>query len=755
MKTVLQTNPIEAIRKRNGDLQSFNLKKIVTAITKAAQSAGTYDKLEVERLTELVTDQLTDSQERTPSVEEVQDIVEKVLISENHAKTATAYIVYRRERAKVREKIDLIPAQARKLALESKNYFQNPLSEFVYYRTYSRWIEDDERRETWIETVDRYVNFMKEVLVERGTPLVEGEYNEIKDAILTQKVMPSMRLLWSAGPAARKSNFAAYNCSFIAPENLADFAEIMYLSMCGTGVGFAVESQNVNKLPEVDYQTGEMLPTWLVEDSKEGWGDALKAGMFAWYSGKDIDFDYTHVRPSGARLKTMGGQSSGPDVLMSLLEFAREKILSAQGRKLRPIEVHDIICKIGEVVVMGGVRRSAMISLSDLHDEEMRHAKTGQFYINEPQRSMSNNSAVYTNKPSAIEFLEEWTALAKSGTGERGIFNRGNLSTHLPTRRVEANKDQLKQFGTNPCGEITLRNKQLCNLTEVVCRPEDTLETLMDKIRIATMIGTFQSSMTNFPYVSPEWKKNCEEERLLGVSLTGVWDSPAIRDSHTLERLKDYSIMINEQYADKLKISASTCITCVKPSGTVSQLVNSASGMHPRHAKYYIRRIRIAATDPLYKMIKEQKFPFIHPEVGQPADSASTYVLEFPVKSPDGSITKDNLTAVEHLEFWKLVKENYTEHNPSCTISIGKQEWIPVCQWIYGNWDIIGGLSFLPRDDHSYKLAPFEEINKDKFEQMVAQLPPIDYSSIMAYEKEDATTGAKEIACGGGLCEKI
>jgi len=741
--------PFENIRKRNGGLQKFDSRKIETAISKAAKASN--ELIDVKHIGALIVSRALERFKDVPTVEQIQDLVEEVLISENHPKSATAYIVYRRERAKIRDKLKEIPVKARSLAIESKKFFQNPLSEFIYYRTYSRWIEEEGRRETWIETVDRYMNFMKENLEGQGTLLTEQEYDEVKEAILNQRVMPSMRLLWSAGRACRKNNFTAYNCSFIRPESIDDFAEIMYLSMCGTGVGYSVEAENVSKLPVVEYQTGELLPTHAVADSKEGWGDALKVGMRAWFSGKDIGFDYSNVRPAGARLKTMGGQSSGWQVLKDLLEFVRSKILAAQGRKLRPIEVHDVICKIGEVVVMGGVRRSAMISLSDLVDEEMRHAKTGAFYINESQRSMANNSAVYVNKPTAVEFLEEWTSLAKSGTGERGIFNRGNLQFHLPPRRVAINKNHLRSMGTNPCGEICLRSKQLCNLTEVVCRSEDTLDSLMDKIRIATLLGTYQSSLTKFPYVSDEWKKNCEEERLLGVSLTGVWDCPLIRDESVLSKLRQYSVFVNEQYARILNISPSTCITCVKPSGTVSQLVNSASGMHPRHSQYYIRRVRISATDPLFHMIREQKYPFIHPEVGQ-GENASTYVLEFPVKAPDGSVTRDKVSALELLEFWKTVKKNFTEHNPSATISIGKEEWIPVCSWLYSNWNIIGGLSFLPREEHAYQLAPYEDITREQYDEMVARLPPLDYAAIMAYEKEDTTSGAKELACSSGIC---
>lgn len=684
-----------------------------------------------------------------PHIEEIQDVVEETLILLDFPKTAKAYILYRQERSESREKQKAIPPRIKELAQESKKYFRNALAEFVYYRTYSRWIEEEGRRETWIETVQRYVDFMKENL---GDRLTRDEYQEIHNAVLRQEVMPSMRLMWAAGKAARSTNVSAYNCSYIAPSKLEDFAEIMYLLMCGTGVGFSVESQTVQQLPIIKRQTGEKLPTHVIEDSKEGWGNALTRGLKTWYEGKDIQFDYSELRPAGARLKTMGGRSSGPGPLRVLLDFARAKILASPGKRLRNIDVHDIICKTGEVVVMGGVRRSALISLSDLDDLEMRDAKKGQFYLNDSQRSIANNSAVYNEKPSATTFLEEWLALAKSGTGERGIFNRGGLKHQLPARRWKVFEKYWQTSGTNPCGEIILRSKQFCNLTEVVARLEDTEETLLKKIRIATILGTYQSTLTNFPYISKEWKENCEEERLLGVSITGQWDCPAVRNQEMLKKLRERAFEVNHEYSKKFGINESTCITCVKPSGTVSQLVDAASGMHPRHAKYYIRRIRISATDPLFHMLKEQKFPY-HPEVGQLESSATTFALEFPVKAPEGAVFRNDLTAMDQLEHWKMVKENFTEHNPSVTVSVGEEEWIQTANWLYHNWDILGGLSFLPRAEHVYQLAPYEEITEEKYRELVPQLPDIDFAQIVAYEREDQTTGAKELACVGGVCE--
>ncbi|ADE14746.1 Ribonucleoside-triphosphate reductase [Nitrosococcus halophilus Nc 4] len=1106
-------NKFSQVRKRDGRLVPFDQSRITHAIFRAMEASKEGDLAhDPSRVSDKVIAELNQQYPAThiPQVEEIQDLVEETLILMEFAKTAKAYILYRHKRAQIRKKAKAVPEKVKQLATESKSFFSNALAEFIYYRTYSRWLEEENRRETWIETVERYMAFMKEKL---GKDLSSVEYQEIHQAILQQQVMPSMRLLWSAGKAARVNNITAYNCSFIAPTQLQDLAEILYLLMSGVGVGFSVESQNVQQLPIIQRQTGEILPTYKVGDSKEGWGDALKAGLQAWYDGKDIRFDYSEVRPAGSRLHTMGGRSAGPEPLRALLEYGRGKILSAQGKRLRNIDVHDLICKIGAVVEMGGVRRAALISLSDADDEEMRQAKSGHFYINYPQRSMANNSAVYETKPKATDFLREWLALAQGGTGERGLFNRGGLETQLPERRWPGFEPYWSTSGTNPCvtgdtwvltdqgpvqvkklinqsfnpavngkayssegffktgnkkifevetkkgyklkatknhqvrtvdyesrkiqktswkelcklskgdrivlhnhsdyewegagdfregwlvgnllgdgniektgkanldywgntkeamanqalnlvhetvgaradlaghtmetgvirvqsvnlgkraqelglvnrqklisekieetssdfhigflqgwfdadgsvqgaqnkgvsirlassiyqnlqaaqrmlarlgiistiyknrrsagkrmlpngkggfseyecnpdneliisganitrfnfrigfsdpekqsklnqklsdynrdlnrerfsdeivsirqvghedvydcqvpgvnafdgngimlhncGEIILRNKQFCNLSEVAAHPEDTEETLLDKIRIASILGTYQSTLTDFPYLSPEWKKNCEEEHLLGVSITGQWDSPVVRDSQILNKLRDQAIATNRIYAKRLGVNESAAVTCIKPSGTVSQLVDAASGMHPRYAPYYLRRVRISAQDPLFIMLKEQKFPY-HPEVGQDETTASTFVLEFPVCAPEGSITRTDLNGIEQLEYWKMVKENYTEHNPSVTISVAEEEWIEVANWLYNHWDILGGLSFLPRTEAVYQLAPFEEITAEEYQRRVAELPKADFSHIVIYEKEDTTRGAKELACGGSGCE--
>lgn len=754
---------LTTIIKRNGSIVVFDRNKIIIAVSKAMRSAGEFKEGAAEDVACAVEAKLTAKKKSDanfiPNVEGVQDEVEKELMVLGFLKSAKSYILYRANRAEKRLEKGEVPEHLRVLARESKKYFKdNPLGEFVYLRTYARWVEKENRRETWIETVDRYMTFMKENL---GDKLSAEEYSEVREAILKQEVMPSMRLMQFAGEPARRCNTCAYNCTFIAPTSLEDFSEIMYLSMQGCGVGFSVESQNVEQMPQIKKQTKKILARHMVADSKEGWCDALTLGLKAWYKGQDIQFDYSLIRPAGARLKTMGGKASGPEPLRSLLDFAREKILKRQGRRLRPIDVHDIICKIGECVVSGGVRRTAMISLSDLDDTELRDAKKGQFFLTEPYRSVANNSAVYETTPSNTELVEEWAALMKSGSGERGIFNRGSLANTLPERRAKYFKkagflgeDGVVQgpIGTNPCGEIILQSKQFCNLSEVIARAGDTHESLIRKARLASLLGTYQSTLTNFKYISKDWQKHCEDERLLGVSVTGQWDSDIARNPETLRAMRDMAVKTNAIYAKRFGIKQSMAVTAVKPSGTVSQTFNCSSGIHPRHSKYYIRRVRISATDSLFKMLKDQGVPY-YPEVGQSPENASTYVLEFPVEAPNDSVFKDNLSALEQLEYWKIVKLNFTEHNPSATISVGEDEWIGVVDWVQKNWSIIGGLSFLPRFDHVYRLAPYETIDKKRYDELVAGFPKIDYSKLVTYEHSDETEQKRELACVGSVCD--
>ncbi len=759
-KDTSYTKFVPKIQKRDGSVAPFDFNKIVKAIYKGMLTTGEGSEEEALMVAHKVMANIVKIAKKyknfVPTVEGVQDEVERELILSEYVQTSKHYILYRSNRAKIREQGVQVSDEVKKLVKDSKKHLRNDvLSEFVYYTAYSRWSNEHGRRETWIETVDRYMDFMKENLEKK---LTAKEYDEVRTAILKQDVCPSMRLLWSAGEAARNSNVCAYNCSFIAPTALRDFGEIMYISMCGTGLGFSAESEFTEQLPQIKRQTGKTVKTYVIPDSKEGWADALVKGLETWFSGKDIDFDYSKLRPAGARLKTMGGRSSGPDPLRSILEFVRKKVLARQGKRLRPIDVHDIICKIGEGVVAGGVRRSALISLSDLDDIDLRDSKKGQFFLTEPQRSLSNNSAVYTEKPTAEYFLEEWTALVKSQTGERGIFNASGFHKQLPERRIAylANQygEDLTQtpLRTNPCGEIYLQSKQFCNLSSIVIRANDTLEKLEKKMEIATLLGTYQSTLTKFGYLSSDWKKNCEGERLLGVSLTGYYDNDIVRDEKVLTKLRKVGNRVNKKYAKRFKVNESTCITCVKPHGNSSQLLDTASGMHPRFAQYYIRRVRVSRTDPVFQMLKDHGIPY-HPEVGQSVEEAHTFVLEFPVKAPKNAVLKNDIDALDLLEQWQLLKKSFTEHNPSVTISVGPDEWIKVANFLYENWDYIGGLSFLPRNDHVYKLAPYEEITKEEYEERAERTSSIDFSKLITYEKEDNTQGAKELACVGGTCE--
>ena len=620
--------------------------------------------------------------------------------------------------------------------------FQNEVSEFIYKRTYARWMNKKRRREEWPETIDRFISFLK---LERGDLIPEKTYRKIEKYLLEFAVMPSMRFLWGAGEAARRDNTVIYNCSFAKMNCIEAFSECLHILMCGTGFGFSVEKEEVEKLPDVpEIKSGRDKHTLSIFDSREGWADSVKILMKSLYEGQNVYFDYTKLRPEGARLTTMGGRSSGPLPLIKLHDFIRETMHNAQGRKLSTLEVHDITNQIAEIVVAGGVRRSSQISLSDIDDEEIRHAKDWPFPI---RRAMANNSAIYREKPIAADFLVEWGALAKSGTGERGIFNLLSAQNKAPTRRYAP----LIQ-GTNPCGEIMLRDMEFCNLSEVVIREEDDLDTLLDKVETATWLGVIQSTFTNFPYLRKEWKRNCDVERLLGVSLTGQMDNPTLLTSDALKALKSRVLRISRKASALLGVNMPAATTCVKPSGTVSQLVNSASGVHPRYSEYYIRRYRISASDPLFKMLKAQGVPH-HPENGQEKKTASTFVVEFPVKSPEGCITRKNVSAMEQLRHYKNLQKNWCEHNASMTVYVRDEEWFEVGNWVYKNWDIINGISFLPIDGGNYELAPYEEIDHYTYESLIKKFPQINYNKLSKYELQDETGGSKEYACVGDKCD--
>ena len=619
--------------------------------------------------------------------------------------------------------------------------FKNEVAEFIYKRTYSRWLEDEARREDWPETIERFVGF----IISERPDIPDKTISKIRKYMTEFGVMPSMRFLWAAGPAAKADNTCIYNCSFAKINSVDAFAECLYVLMCGTGFGFSVEAEEVDKLPEIpEIKSGQGLPKILIEDSKNGWADSVKTLMGSLYEGQNVYFDYSAIRPEGARLLTMGGRASGPQPLVKLHDFIREIMHNAQGRKLTTIEAHDICNQIAEIVVVGGVRRSSQISLSDLDDQDMRHAKEWPFPI---KRAMANNSAVFREKPSAADFLVEWGALAKSGTGERGIFNLQAAQNKAPARRYAP-----KIQGTNPCGEIMLRDMQFCNLSEVVVREDDDLDSLLDKVETATWLGVIQSSFTDFPYLRKEWKKNCDVEALLGVSLTGQMDNHPVLTSEALKALKSRVLRIARKASGILGTKMPAATTCVKPSGTVSQLVDSASGVHPRYSQYYIRRYRIAARDPLFKLMKEAGVP-CSPENGQDAETATTWVLEFPVKSPEDCVTRKDVTALDQLKHYKNLQHNWCEHNASMTVYVRDDEWFEVGNWVYQNWDIINGVSFLPYDGGKYKLAPYEEIDVHTYERLIKEHPLIDYTQLSHYELEDNTQGKSEFACVGDKCE--
>ena len=626
--------------------------------------------------------------------------------------------------------------------------------EFIHKSRYARWMEEEGRRENWGETVSRYVNFMADTLMEKHNYKIDKVDKEMmEDYITSLSVMPSMRAMMTAGEALKRDNTCGYNCSYLPVDSPRSFDEAMYILMCGTGVGFSVERENVDKLPIISENMQESEVVIKVEDSKAGWAKAYRELVALLYSGMIPTWDVSKVRPSGARLKVMGGRASGADPLVNLFKFTVEKFKSATGRKLFPVECHDIMCKVGEVVVVGGVRRSALISLSNLNDDQMAHAKTGQWWENQGQRALANNSVAYKGKPSMETYMREWLALYESKSGERGMFNRQAADEQVAKN---GRRQTGYMWGTNPCSEIILRPYQFCNLSEVVVRENDDLSTLRSKVRIATMLGTFQSTLTDLKYLRKIWKTNTEEERLLGVSLTGIMDHPVLArmiDSKIwLQEMKQVAIDTNREYAEKIGIPRSTAITCVKPSGTVSQLTDSASGIHARHNPFYIRTVRGDNKDPLTQFMKEEGIPF-EPDITKP-DSVT--VFSFPMKSPSGAITRTEMSAIEQLELWKLYALNWCEHKPSVTISVKEEEWMEVGSWLYDNFDIASGVSFLPFSDHTYQQAPYQDIEADDYLEWNGRVPSaLDWTKFSNYEKEDNTSGSRELACTADACEVV
>jgi len=640
--------------------------------------------------------------------------------------------------------------------------------QFIHLSRYARWDYDKGRRETWYETVERYFDFFTEHLEETcGFRLDNGERVGLENSVKELEVMPSMRCLMTAGPALKKENVSGYNCSYVKVDNQRSFDEILYVLMNGTGVGFSVEEAYTNMLPVVPDQLYETDTTIVVADSKLGWARSFKELISLLYGGHIPKWDVSKVRPAGAPLKTFGGRASGPDPLVDLFNFTVSSFKESMGRKLRPVECHDIVCKTAEIVVVGGVRRSALISLSDLNDREMRFAKSGQWWEKDKQRSLANNSVNYKEKPDVGTFMREWLSLYDSKSGERGIYNGLSAKYHvndLNTREKDTNGTYIQRrvarddFGTNPCSEIILRSREFCNLSEVVVRSSDTLQSIKSKVRIATIIGTFQSTLTSFKYLSREWGRNCEDERLLGVSLTGIMDCAITNGTKgnikkVLNELRDVAVETNKEYAEKLGINRAAAITCVKPSGTVSQLVDSASGIHARHNPYYVRTVRADNKDPLCKMMKKEGFPN-EPDVSKPDH---TTVFSFPAKSPKGAICRNDMTAWKQLSLWHTYAKEWCEHKPSVTVSVKEEEWVNTAAWVYENFDDISGISFLPFSDHSYRQAPYQDCTEKEYKELVKQMPKnVKWGALAEYETKDYTSASQEFACtSAGGCELV
>ena len=634
------------------------------------------------------------------------------------------------------------------------NYLPTTYQEFIHLSRYSRWLPDKQRRETWDETVGRYFDFFTEYLKNSHDYKISKPLrNELEEAVLSQKVMPSMRCLMTAGEALKRENIAGYNCSYVAVNRVHAFDEILYVLMNGTGVGFSVERQFISELPIIADEFHHTDTTIVVADSKLGWAKAFKELIGMLYIGQVPCWDLSKVRPAGAPLKTFGGRASGPEPLENLFNFSVNTFQIAAGRKLSSIECHDIICKIAEVVVVGGVRRSALISLSNVSDDRMRAAKQGQWWTTDTQRSLANNSACYTEKPDVGVFMDEWKALYESKSGERGIFNREGVSK-LAERSGRRNTTDY-DFGTNPCCEIILRSREFCNLSEVVVRMTDTKESLLKKVRLATILGTFQATLVNFKYVSSSWKRNCEEERLLGVSLTGIMDCELTNGrkeglENLLDKLREMAIKTNDEFAKKIGINQSVAITCVKPSGTVSQLVDAASGIHARHNPYYIRTIRGDKKDPLTKMMIDIGFP-VEDDVMNPSH---TSIFSFPIKVNGTSVFRNDMSAIKQLELWKIYQDHWCEHKPSVTISVKESEWMEVGAWVYNNFDYMSGVSFLPFSEHTYKQSPYQDCDKKEYEGLLKRMPKnVEWDKLAEYEKTDMTISSQELACAAGFCE--
>ena len=640
--------------------------------------------------------------------------------------------------------------------MAKSNFLPTEYQSFIHMSRYSRWKSDEGRRETWTETVQRLIDFFADHVDRNiGVKFENSTWDRIENAVLTTSVMPSMRAMMTAGEALRRENIAGYNCSYVPIDSPRSFDEVLYILMNGTGVGFSVERQYVDKLPTIPDREFEHTEDVIsVADSKEGWARGFRDLISYLYTNRIPKVNVNRIRPAGQRLKTFGGRASGPQPLVNLFDFTIEKFRGAKGRKLNAMECHDIVCKTGEVVVVGGVRRSALISLSNLSDQRLRMAKSGAWWDTNPERALANNSVAYTEKPDAGIFMKEWLSLYESKSGERGIFNRVSAQEKA---RQNGRRIADWDFGTNPCSEIILRPNQFCNLTEVVCRPTDSMATLLDKVEHATILGTIQATLTNFGYLRKRWQDNTEEERLLGVSLTGIMDSTLLNKNDSkladrLNKLREKAVVVNKEWSKTLGIPQSTAITCVKPSGTVSQLVDSASGIHARHNPYYIRTVRGDNKDPLTEFMKSQGVPN-EPDVMKPEH---TTVFSFPMKTAKDAVFRTSMSAIEQLEMWKTYAVHWCEHKPSVTISVKEQEWVNVGNWCWDNFDYLSGVSFLPFSDHTYKQAPYQDIDKEQYQKLQSEMPTdIDWNKLQDFEKEDNTKGSQELACTAGVCELV
>ncbi|MFW5686158.1 MAG: ATP cone domain-containing protein [Spirochaetota bacterium] len=730
------------ITKRDGRIVGFDRERIRRAVEKCFAVVSPSPAVTAGEIASQVVNVVA-AQYPEPTVENIQDVVELVLQANGEYAAAKAYILYRAEHARIRRD-RAVPAEVHEAFAEADRYFPTPIQQFQFYDKYSRFNYDLGRRETWLETVDRAVSYLRELSEER---LPEADYTRIRNAILNMEAMPSMRLLAMAGEPARRNNVAIYNCSYLPVDSLDSFVEALIISMSGCGVGYSVERRYVEQLPRITRQSGVVRETFVVPDTSDGWAAALRIGLETWFAGEDVDFDLSEIRPAGAPLAVKGGRASGPEPLRTMLRFARERVIARQGGFMTSLDAHDIMCAVGGAAVSGGVRRTAMISLFDYDDDEMRHCKDGDFWVNNSQRWNANNSAVWPDRVLSQDEVARFVLdMVASGAGEPGIFNRRAALACKPERR------QAAEFGTNPCGEIVLRPYQFCNLSSAVARSTDTYDTLRDKVEVATIIGTIQSMATFFPGLRPVWQQNCSEERLLGVDLNGQLDSSAAQDAEIQKMLREVVIETNRRYAEKLGIPQSAATTAVKPSGNSSQLLNCSSGLHARWSTYYIRNVRVSSHSPVYRVLRDAGVP-MDPENGQTRENATTWVVHFPMKSPDGAVIRSERSALDQCNYWLQNKRSYTEHNPSVTITYRPDEILDVMRWIWEHQDEIGGMAFLPSSDANYQQMPYEEIGRAEYERLAAAFPEVDFAKIYRYEETDLTNAAQELACMAGGCD--